>query len=274
MIAGQPKRGHPPVAGATGGNASIAADRRRCGRRAASQRRFVRCVGTASQSVSSALKSAGEAKTRPGRKIAPDSHGNVQRGPWPRDRRACRSSPSCQGAAKGLAIRSQLGLTRPPPPDRTLAVPDQHPGHCAQRRKMLPPTSIEILSGGWGSTPPTPSANSRRSSSVPVNALRCGLAEPDRDLDSGNQKSHWAISPATYAVREAGSSGRYNGRSSGTRPLRTRSNGSSRSVQRSPSPHPRIGRQQLPDPRFGLVGNRARCSPLILRRPIRSQRSL
>ena len=28
-------------------------------------------------------------------------------------------------------------------------------------------------------------------------------------VTGGNQKSHWAISPATYAVRDAGSGGRY-----------------------------------------------------------------
>src|SRR5215218_10884156 len=39
---------------------------------------------------------------------------------------------------------------------------------------------------------------------------------------SGNQKSHWAISPATYTVRLAGSGGRYAGRNSATRPLSVR----------------------------------------------------
>src|SRR5215208_120844 len=39
---------------------------------------------------------------------------------------------------------------------------------------------------------------------------------------SGNQKSHWAISPATYTVRPAGSGGRYAGRNSATRPLNVR----------------------------------------------------
>ena len=39
---------------------------------------------------------------------------------------------------------------------------------------------------------------------------------------SGNQKSHCAISPAAYAVRDAGSGGRYAGRSSATRPDSTR----------------------------------------------------
>jgi hypothetical protein len=39
---------------------------------------------------------------------------------------------------------------------------------------------------------------------------------------SGNQKSCWAISPATYCVREHGSGGRYTGRSSATLPESTR----------------------------------------------------
>jgi len=41
-------------------------------------------------------------------------------------------------------------------------------------------------------------------------------------VTSGNQKSHCAISPAAYAVRLAGSGGRYAGRSSATRPDSTR----------------------------------------------------
>src|SRR5215217_7273831 len=39
---------------------------------------------------------------------------------------------------------------------------------------------------------------------------------------SGNQKSHWATSPATYTVRPAGSGGRYAGRNSATRPPNVR----------------------------------------------------
>jgi hypothetical protein len=37
----------------------------------------------------------------------------------------------------------------------------------------------------------------------------------------GNHRSCWAISPATYWVRDAGSGGRYTGRSSRTRSLST-----------------------------------------------------
>ena len=37
----------------------------------------------------------------------------------------------------------------------------------------------------------------------------------------GNHRSHWARSPGTYVVREAGSGGRYTGRSSRTRSLST-----------------------------------------------------
>ena len=43
-----------------------------------------------------------------------------------------------------------------------------------------------------------------------------------REVTGGNQKSHWAISPAAYAVRDAGSGGRYAGRSSATRSRSTR----------------------------------------------------
>ena len=39
---------------------------------------------------------------------------------------------------------------------------------------------------------------------------------------SGNQKSHCAISPAAYAVRDAGSGGKYAGRHSATFPLSVR----------------------------------------------------
>ena len=45
---------------------------------------------------------------------------------------------------------------------------------------------------------------------------------PTGTCTGGNQKSHCAISPAAYAVRDAGSGGRYAGRSSATRPLSVR----------------------------------------------------
>jgi len=46
--------------------------------------------------------------------------------------------------------------------------------------------------------------------------------QPTGSSIGGNQKSCWAISPARYTVRPAGSGGRYNGRSSATRPLSAR----------------------------------------------------
>jgi len=45
---------------------------------------------------------------------------------------------------------------------------------------------------------------------------------PTGSMTGGNHKSHWAISPAAYAVRDAGSGGRYAGRSSATRSRSTR----------------------------------------------------
>jgi hypothetical protein len=45
---------------------------------------------------------------------------------------------------------------------------------------------------------------------------------PAGSSTGGNQKSCWAISPARYTVRPAGSGGRYTGRSSATFPLKVR----------------------------------------------------
>jgi hypothetical protein len=44
---------------------------------------------------------------------------------------------------------------------------------------------------------------------------------PTGSVMAGNHRSHWATSPAAYKVREAGSGGRYTGRSSRTRSLST-----------------------------------------------------
>jgi hypothetical protein len=46
--------------------------------------------------------------------------------------------------------------------------------------------------------------------------------QPTGSMTGGNHRSHWAISPAAYAVRLAGSGGRYTGRSSATRSRSTR----------------------------------------------------
>jgi hypothetical protein len=45
---------------------------------------------------------------------------------------------------------------------------------------------------------------------------------PTGSRTGGNHRSHWAISPGSYAVRDAGSGGRYAGRSSATRSRSTR----------------------------------------------------
>src|SRR4029453_3697964 len=45
---------------------------------------------------------------------------------------------------------------------------------------------------------------------------------PTGSLIGGNQKSHWAISPARYVMRAAGSGGKYIGLSSAPRPLNAR----------------------------------------------------
>jgi hypothetical protein len=52
-----------------------------------------------------------------------------------------------QGAAEHLAMPGGFGSACPPPPDRTLTVPHQHPRHRPQHPKMLPPNGIQIFSG-------------------------------------------------------------------------------------------------------------------------------
>ncbi|EQM22668.1 hypothetical protein GuangZ0019_1046 [Mycobacterium tuberculosis GuangZ0019] len=97
---------------------------------------------------------------------------------------------------------------------------------------------------------------------------------PTGTTTSGNQKSHCPISPATYVARRrirrqiqrpqlAYSPAERPDRIPPTDPL-----GDHRRR------HPRIGCQQLPDPRLGLICNRALRRTLVLRRPIGGQRRL
>ena len=74
---------------------------------------------------------------------------------------------------------------------------------------------------------------------------------------SGNHRSHWATSPAAYAVREAGSGGRYTGRSSRTRSLSTVNRpGPADPLGDHRGRHRRPGRQQLPDARLDRIHDR------------------
>lgn len=50
-----------------------------------------------------------------------------------------------------------------------------------------------------------------------LRSLSADLTKPTGSAISGNQKSHCAISSATYTVRDAGSGGRYIGRNWATR---------------------------------------------------------
>ena len=121
-----------------------------------------------------------------------------------------------------------------------------------------------------------PTANTHTPSSTPATAVAVRTwPYPTGTSTSGNQKSHWAISPATYVVRDAGSGGRYTGRNSAhplaERPDRIRPIDPLGDHRRR---HPRIRRQQLPNPRFDLIDHRPGRRTLILRRPIRGQRRL
>jgi hypothetical protein len=53
-------------------------------------------------------------------------------------------------AAKCLALPGEFRSACPPPTDRTFTVPHQHPRSGTQRRKVLPPTGIQIFGGTGG----------------------------------------------------------------------------------------------------------------------------
>ena len=95
-----------------------------------------RVFASASQPASWALKSAGPVNVAAGQERAsPGSRGPARPGPWPPGRRACRRSPwrpACRGTPGTRPVSS--GLPGPPPADRALAVPHQHPRHRTQRR--------------------------------------------------------------------------------------------------------------------------------------------
>ena len=51
-----------------------------------------------------------------------------------------------QHPTKRLTVTGQFGAPGPPPPDRTLTVPDQRARHRTQRVDQLPPPGEQILS--------------------------------------------------------------------------------------------------------------------------------
>ena len=59
-----------------------------------------------------------------------------------------------QDATEGLAVPGQLRLPLPPPADRALTVPDQHPRHRTQGLDQLPPARIQILGSAAGDQHP------------------------------------------------------------------------------------------------------------------------
>ena len=181
-----------------------------------------------------------------------------------------------QRAAERLALRGQLGAAaaatgrpRPHRPRPTPAAP-----HPARSISCHQPANKSSALPRSGSAPPTASASTPSPSSAPAAASPCG---PDRTRPApdigGNQKSHWAISPATYAVRDAGSGGRYTGRNSATR---------SRQRPDRPRPadplgdHRRRHRRHTPAATPGSaarpIHHRPRRPALIPRRPPDAQR--
>ena len=151
--------------------------------------------------------------------------------------------------AERLAVPGQLGLPGPPPADRALPVPHQRlraPRRAA--RQQLPPARVQVLGlTATGSAPRRATASTPTPSSSPAAASPCGSGRTRPAARSaGNQKSNCASSPASYVVREAGSGGRYAGRSSRTRSFNT-------GIQRS---HPTRSAITV----AGIVGTACSCS--------------
>ena len=103
-----------------------------------------------------------------------------------------------QRAAERLALGRSARAPGPPPADRALPVPDQHPRHRPEPGDELPPAREQVRRGaGRDQHAPSASANTR---STMVSTGSCaGLRtcpHPTGTVTGGNQKSHWAISPA------------------------------------------------------------------------------
>jgi hypothetical protein len=119
----------------------------------------------------------------------------------------------------------RLGQHRNPPPalpDGALPVPHQHPRHPAELVEELPPAGKQVLGHPRRQQPrgqPAGIAGHHHQHRQP--GRRAGLAEPHRQGDIGKPQVALGHLPAAYAVRDAGSGGRYTGRSSRTRSLST-----------------------------------------------------
>ena len=105
----------------------------------------------------------------------PGSHETARPAPWPPGRGLADQHLRRQGAAESLALPGQLRLPLPPPADRALTVPDQHPRHRTQRLDQLPPARIQILGSAAGDQHRRqPSGNSPSPSSAPAAASPSG----------------------------------------------------------------------------------------------------
>ena len=137
-----------------------------------------------------------------------------------------------QRAAEGLALAGQLGCAAAPPADRALPVPHQHPRHraraldaAATSRRTGPPPARDGIS--TRRQPPGVPGDHRQHRQL---LRRCGSGRTRPAARSAGTRSRTGRSrPARYLVRDAGSGGRYTGRSSAHPLLEHR---------RSPRAHP------------------------------------
>ena len=275
-------RSRHPVAGATGGSASIAArsaSTRSAGRAAQRPRR--RAFASASHALQLGVEVGRAGERAAGQERAsPGSRGPARPAPWPPGRPGLQMITfAAEGAAERLALARSARL-RPPRHRPTAPSPSQTStrGTAPAAASSCHQPAIQVLRrAGSGSAPRDshreyPPTIVSTGSCVAVRSARTRPAAGCRGTRSRTARSR----PAHTLVREAGSGGRYD------RPQLARPGPSAPSDRAVPADplgdhrrrHRRARLQQLPDPRLDRVHHRPRRRPLVPRRPVRGQRRL
>jgi len=265
-----------PVAGATGGNASIAAFVRGDPlRRGATEH-----PATAGVDQDEPLLQLGVEVSRASEAAAGQERGlQVVVGPLD-DALVLRLAGlehdhlRPEGAAEGLALAGQFGLAMTPAADRALAVPDQRARHRAEPGDDLPPAGEQIRRRpGRDQLPGQPSGvagDHRQHRQLRRSTL---LAEPDRQLD--RREPQIALRDVSGLIARArGRIGRQVCRAQLSDPLLEHRDptGPADPLGDHRRRHPRVELELLADLRLDRVHDRPGRLALVLRRGIRRDR--
>ncbi len=182
--------------------------------------------------------------------------------------------PGRQGAAERLALGGQFGPARPPPADRALPVPHQHPRHSTQALDQLPPPGEQIL------RMPRRDQHPRQPPRVPGHHRQHRQLRRAADLPGPHR--HPDRREPQVTLRDlpghiAGPARRI--RRQVDRPQLPDPVLQHRQPSVPPDPlgdhrrrHPRIRRQQLADPRLSRIHDRPPRLAHVLRRPVTTDR--